>query len=147
MIRPGIPAAGIAYLRKVVQDGMTDTVQILRPDIPVYDPSTGYATGVTKGAAGYTGPAHVHPTGQAAPITVGDTYEAQATVQVTLPFSAVPIPRNEDHVVILDIGPLGDASMAGETLRIINVSGGGTGSVTRTLTCTFEQANPFDESA
>lgn len=147
MQRPGIPAYGVAYLRRVVTDGMTDTVQVVRPAVPVYDQATGYATGVSTAEPGYLGPAHVRTTNQTAPVTVGDTVLPMAVVEVSLPFAADPLPRNEDHLVIQAVGALGDKSLEGETLRIINVSGGGTGATTRTLTCVFEQANPFDTSA
>jgi hypothetical protein len=147
MNRPGIPSTGVDYLRRVVQDGMTDSIRVLRPDIPTYDETTGYATGVSKDDLGYIGPAHVHVAGQSAPVAVGDTVEPMAIIEVTIPFDAAPVPRNEDHLIILSIGALGDAALANESLRIINVSGGGLGFITRTLTCTFEQANPFDTTA
>lgn len=144
---PGVPAFGVTYLRAAVQTAMADTVRIVRPDIPVYDSTTGYATGVTKAGPGYFGKAHVHTAGQSAPITVGDTTEPMAVIEISVPFDAQPVPRNEDHVVIQAMGPLGDQTLVGETLRIINISNGGLGFAVRQLTCTYEQANPFDEDA
>lgn len=146
MQRPGIPSAGVAYLRKVVTDGMVDAIAVVRPDVPTYD-ETGFATGTITNTPGYIGPAHVHVTSQSETITVGDTMEPMAVVQVSIPFDASPVPRNEDHVLVTALGPLGDPSLFGETLRIVNVSGGGLGFISRTLTCVFEQASPFDPSA
>lgn len=144
--RPRIPSRGITYLRAAVRANMADQIKVVRPAVPVYSPSTGYAVGTTS-QTGYIGQGHVHQTDPSGSIQLGDGVEALAVVSVTIPYDAAPIPHNEDHVVVLSVGLGNDPSLVGETLRIINVSGGGIGFVTRTLTCTFVQANPFDPGA
>jgi hypothetical protein len=143
--RPGIPSQGIAYLRKVVQDNMIDSIEVIRPGEPVYDASTGYATGVTSATPGYEGRAHIHPPNVSAGFDPGQGMVSLATVQVTIPFDAEPIPRAEDQVKVTLA--LSDPAMTGETLRIAHVSGGGIGFVTRVLTCTYEKDTPFSPEA
>lgn len=143
---PGVPTWGISYLRQATAAAMVDTIKVLTPNVPVYDTATGRATGSTH-TAGYVGKAHIHPSSPDGTLTLGDGVEAMALISVTVPYDISPVPSNGDHVVVTAVGASSDASLVGETLRIINVSGGGIGYITRTFTCTFAQANPFDPSA
>lgn len=146
MKRPGIPAYGIAYLRSVVQDSMVDVITIVRPSQPLYDPVTGYATGVIEATAIYTGKAHIHPSTPGGAFLMGEGTEPMNTVTISLPFDA-PEPRKDDHVVITLLSGMSDPTLAGETLTVVNSAGGGLGAPVRLLTCTYVAANPFDPSA
>lgn len=125
---------------------MVDQVKVVRPSVPVYSSTTGYAVGSTT-ATGYVGKAHVHVTQPQPTMTLGEGMTDMDIVTVTIPYDAAPVPRAEDHVVVISTGPLGDATLTGETFRILNVSGGGIGFVTRQLTCTLQKANPYDPGA
>lgn len=126
---------------------MVDEISILRPTVPVYDPMSGRAVGGTQTTALWTGRAHIHPTTPSGTITVGEGMTAMAVISVTVPYDIDPVPMSEDHVVVTSVGLGNDATLVGETFRILNVSGGGIGFVTRTLTCTVAQPNPFDPLA
>jgi hypothetical protein len=136
---PGIPAKGTAYLRKAATGNMTSTVRINRPSAPVYDPVTHTAV-ATTGSVGYTGQAHVHPVSGGADVYAGDALTALMTVQVSIPWDATPVPREEDQVFIVACE---DPSLVNKTLRIVDVLAGGIGFPVRALSCTFVEANPF----
>lgn len=140
---PSVPQVAYDYLRTAINATMRGSVQVIRPNVPVYDSSTGYAVGSTK-EFGYNGPANVHNAMGAGEQEFADGMVEVNTVQVTIPYDATPIPSLEDHVLV---SVSSDPAMVGETLRIIGISSGGTFPVVRTLTCTFVQSNPFNPTA
>lgn len=140
---PGIPREAIAYVQGAAVAAMRSQVHIVRPNVPLYSPSTGYAVGSTK-ELGYTGPAQVHPaTGGGEQDLDGGLVEVNSVV-VSIPMTATPVPMIEDHLVI---DSSDDPSLDGVALRIIGISNGGAVPIVRTLTCTFVQGNPWNPSA
>jgi hypothetical protein len=123
---------------------MVSQVRIQRPAVPDYDPVSGYAVGVKADVPGYEGKAHVHPVTSAGTVYTGDTLTALMSVQVSLPYNATPVPREEDQVVIVADD---DPALVGKTLRITDVGSGGIGRPVRLLTCTFVEDNPFNPDA
>lgn len=140
---PGIPVDATNYIRSVTKAGMRSVVQVVTPDVPVYDDVTGFATGTTK-AVGYSGPATVHDAQGGSEQEFADGLVEVNTIQIAVPFDATPVPQVEDH---LTVTATDDPTLVGETLRIISISNGGVIPVVRTLTCTFVQANPFNPGA
>lgn len=123
---------------------MTAQVRVQRPAVPYYDEITGYAVGVTTNAPGYLGKAHVHPVTSGGTVYTGETLTALMSVQVSLPYDATPIPREEDQLVIIACE---DPALVDKTLRITDVGSGGIGFPVRMLTCTFVEDNPFNPEA
>lgn len=140
---PTIPASAIAYLRRQATAQMRDQVRIKRPSVPVYDATTGIATGSTE-TVGYTGVAHLHPAQGGAAVFQGDQLQAMVQIQCSIPWDASPVPHEEDHVEVVSSE---DTAVVGRTLRIVDVSYTGTGYPVRVLTCTFVEASPFDSLA
>lgn len=140
---PGIPVEATNYIRGVTKAGMRSTVQVVTPDVPVYDDVSGYAVGATK-AVGYSGPATVHDAQGGGEQDFADGMVEVNSIQISVPFDAAPVPQVEDH---LTITATDDPTLVGETLRIISITNGGVIPVVRTLTCTFVQANPFNPGA
>lgn len=140
---PGIPQIGIAYLRNQATALMRSQVHVSRPGVPVYDPVTGNAVGTT-GTSGYVGAAHIHPAVGGAAVYQNDALVSMVQVQVSLPWNAIPVPHEEDQVVVISDD---DASLVGKTLRVVDVSAGGIGFAVRMLTCTFVEPNPYDPLA
>ena len=141
---PGIPPEAISYIRGAKTAAMRSQIKVVTPAVPVYDGVTGMATGATAPTPGYTGPADVHDAQGGGEQEFADGLMEVNSIQVSVPFTATPVPKVEDHVVILATD---DPSLVGETLRIVGVTNGGLAPVVRTLTCTFEQANPFNPGA
>lgn len=140
---PAIPAYALRYLRAAAESSMRSAVQVVTPSVPVYDDETGRAVGSSV-VDGYAGPANIHPA-----LSSGEQDFAGGMVEVNLitvsiPFASEPVPQLEDHVQIIATE---DPALIGETLRVIGISNGGSLPVVRTLSCTFEQANPFDPEA
>lgn len=140
---PGIPQIGIDYLRKQATALMRDQVRIKRPDVPVYNPTTGLAVGATS-STGYTGVAHLHPAQGGAAVYQGDQLQSLVQIQVSIPWNATPVPMEDDHVEVLSTE---DPALVGRTLRIVDLSYTGIGFPVRQLTCTFIEASPFDSQA
>lgn len=140
---PGIPQVGINYLRTQATALMPSTVTIKRPGITSYDATTGLATGITE-SVGYTGVAHIHPASPGNASYSADSLQEITQVQVSIPWNASPVPREEDHV---EIDTDSDPALVGKTLRIVEVVKGGIGFAVRVLICTFVEPNPFDPSA
>lgn len=140
---PGIPPVAVSYLRAAAIAAMNDRVEIVRPSAPVYDPATRRAVGATR-QAGYSGPAHVHSATGGGEQVVADGLEEINSLTVSIPLDASPMPLIEDHIVLTSSV---DPALAGETLRIIGISAGGTLAAVRLLTCTFVQGNPWNPSA
>lgn len=134
-----------AYLATAVTAFMTSTVELVRPAVPTYDPVLGTAlAGSTDGYTGYTGPAQLTRSASAGSVMSGESYSEISTVRVILPQIAL-LPRVEDQVIVVACPE--DPSLVNEVLRVIDVSFGGITSPTRTLTCTFATATPFNPNS
>lgn len=132
-------ARAVAYIRKQAVRQMTDTVTVYRPAQPVFNNATGQMT-ATKSTVIYTGVARVEGSRGPAVQQDGNALLVFRQFVVTIPFDLNPSAHADDEVQILVND---DQLLIGKTLRIIDVSTGGSLSASTSLTCVGIESSAF----
>ena len=114
-------ASLLASGRAAHEELMLDTVRLLLPGQPAYDPATGQ-TGHPPGTVLYDGPARVKPSiAVSEDAQVGQRLVVQRRFEVALPWSAAAAARVVPGVqVVVDASP--DPRLVGRTLRVTSVA-------------------------
>lgn len=110
-----ISGYAINYVRDRATATMRYTCRIERVNPPVFDNVTGTATSGTRSLI-YEGPCRVWEVAGGGAVVVGEDDIIMQSTQLSIPWSASPVPRKEDEVTIT-IAPT-DAEMVGKRFVI-----------------------------
>lgn len=120
------------YVRTRALNYMTAAIRVLRMGAPVLDETTGESTAVYTEIV-YQGKARVWSVEAAGVLELGDGRITTRQTNVSIPWDATPVPKNDDMVIVDDFG--GDVDLDTQAFRIIGVDGGGLIRAARRLTC------------
>lgn len=112
--------AAARYIRKRVNEQMAYRVQIYRNGTPNFDEASGVYT-AKKATLVYEGRGRIWYAGGGSAIAIGEGDIVVTPTYLSIPFTADPVPRVDDVVVVID-SP--DSDLLGRTLRITSVDSG-----------------------
>jgi hypothetical protein len=108
-------------VRKRVERGFASQLQILRGNLGVLDPLTGYVGGLEDAQTVYDGPGRVRVLA-GMPVAVGPGQQAVRRVTVSVPIAVSP---RVDDLVKITATDAADQNLTSRILRVVEVDGGG----------------------